>query len=114
MAEQKPREARPRTMLEMVAIGLEEMFCALEEAFADLEPHQIWQEGLAKGHLQGSNPFDEFSERIWSDVWLFYANSVRFTSSMGCGGDYGVFADGRYHLARGVRELEDWLNLRRK
>ncbi len=74
---------------------------------------EIWKEGLASGHLDGSNPFDEFSEKIWSDVWLFYANSVRFTSAMGCGGDYGVFANGRYHLARGVCELEDWLDMRR-
>jgi len=28
---------------------------------------------------------------------------------MGCGGDYGVFADGRYELNKAVMDLHDWL-----
>jgi hypothetical protein len=31
---------------------------------------------------------------------------------MGCGGDYGVFADGRYELNKAVMDLHDWLELR--
>ncbi len=30
------------------------------------------------------------------------------------GGDYGVFAEGRYHLTKSVQELYDWLQLRLK
>ena len=30
------------------------------------------------------------------------------------GGDYGVFAESRYHLTKSVRELYDWLQLRLK
>jgi hypothetical protein len=75
---------------------------------------EIWKDGLAAGHLSGNNPFDEFIERVWSDVWLFYSNSIRFTSAMGGGGDYGVFADGRYHSTKAIRELEDWFELRRQ
>ncbi|NTV42434.1 MAG: hypothetical protein HGA63_03950, partial [Syntrophobacteraceae bacterium] len=44
---------------------------------------------------------------------LFYSNSIRFASAMGGGGDYGVFADGRYHLSKSIRQLEDWLNQRK-
>ena len=33
---------------------------------------------------------------------------------MGGGGDYGVYADGRYQLSQALLELNDWLNLRRK
>jgi hypothetical protein len=73
---------------------------------------EIWKLGLAVNHAKGGNPFDEFIEKVWSDVWLFYANTVRFASAMGGGGDYGVFADGRYHLMKAVRELEDWLQTR--
>jgi hydroxylamine dehydrogenase len=74
---------------------------------------EIWNRDLAVNHTKGGNPFDEFIERVWSDVWLFYANTVRFSSAMGGGGDYSVFAEGRYHLSKAVRELEDWLNARK-
>ncbi len=73
---------------------------------------EIWRSGLATNHTKGGNPFDEFIEKVWSDVWLFYANTVRFASAMAGGGDYGVFADGRYHLMKAVRELEDWMQSR--
>lgn len=72
-----------------------------------------WAEGHAKGPAQGGSAFDEFPEKIWSDLWLFYANSTRMASSMAGGGDYATFADGRYQLARGVTELADWLKVRR-
>lgn len=74
---------------------------------------EIWKLGLAVNLEKGGNPFDEFIEKVWSDVWLFYANTVRFASAMGGGGDYGVFADGRYHMMKAVRELEDWLQSRK-
>ena len=70
--------------------------------------------GYAKGLGQGENPFDEAAERRWSDAWLFYANTVRFASAMAGGGDYGVFADGRYQLTRTVAELHEWLEQQRK
>jgi hypothetical protein len=76
--------------------------------------NEIWTRGYAKGLGQGENPFDEAVERRWSDAWLFYANTVRFASAMAGGGDYGVFADGRYQLTRSVAELEEWLNQHRQ
>jgi len=74
---------------------------------------EIWKRDLALGLEKKGNPFDEYIERVWSNGWLFYANSVRFSTAMGGGGDYGVFADGRYHLMKTVREMEDWLELRK-
>jgi len=71
---------------------------------------EAWENGYAKGLSEKANPFDEFIEKRWSDNWLFYANTVRFASAMGGGGDYGVFADGRYHLSRNLTEMRDWLN----
>jgi cytochrome c551/c552 len=65
----------------------------------------IWAADLADpGH-----PFDEAIERRWSDVWLFYASSTRFAAAMAGGGDYGVFAEGRYPLSRTILELDAWL-----
>lgn len=74
----------------------------------------IWDRGLATGIAKGGNPFDEYIEKVWSDIWLFYANTTRFASAMAGGGDYGAFADGRYHTMKATRELEDWLASRSK
>ena len=62
----------------------------------------------AAGLADAENPFDEYPERLWCDQWLFYANTVRFASAMGGGGDYGVFANGRYQMTKRLLELEDW------
>jgi hypothetical protein len=73
----------------------------------------IWRLGYASGLDKKSNPFDEAVERNWADIWLFYGNAIRFASAMGGGGDYGVFADGRYQLSQSLAELSDWLELRK-
>ena len=71
----------------------------------------VWQQGLADFE---SNPFDEAVEKKWTDTWQFYANTIRFASAMGGGGDYGVYADGRYQLSQAILELHDWFELREK
>ena len=71
----------------------------------------IWQRGLADGQ---DNPYDEAIERKWSETWLFNSNTIRFASAMAGGGDYGVFAGGRYQLSQTLLELNDWLNLHMK
>jgi hypothetical protein len=71
----------------------------------------IWRHGFAD---KKASFYDEAIERKWSESWLFYSNTIRFASAMGGGGDYGVFADGRYQLSRTVLELEDWLKLQKK
>ncbi len=75
---------------------------------------EIWAAGLAAGIEQRASPFDEGIERRWADTWLIYANTIRFASAMGCGGDYGVFADGRYRLNQAIMDLHDWLELRKQ
>jgi hypothetical protein len=71
----------------------------------------IWKFGLADGQ---DSIYDEAIERKWSEIWLFYSNTIRFASAMGGGGDYGVFADGRYQQSRTLLELNDWLKLQKK
>ena len=71
----------------------------------------IWQAGYADFN---TNPFDEAIEKKWTDTWQFYANTIRFASAMGGGGDYGVYADGRYQLTQAILEMNDWLNLQQK
>ena len=76
--------------------------------------NKIWAKGFATGFSQKGNPFDEAVEKKWANSWLFYANSIRFASAMAGGGDYGVFADGRYQLSKTLLELRDWLGIRQR
>jgi len=64
----------------------------------------IWEAGLARP----DNPMDEIIEKKWMDTWLFYGNTIRFASAMAGGGDYGVYAGGRYQLNQRITELEAW------
>lgn len=72
----------------------------------------IWEGDYAHGLPQGANIFDEEAERMWTSIWLFYANSTRFASAMAGGGDYGVFADGRYQTTEQLYRLNDYLKFR--
>ena len=71
----------------------------------------IWKLGLAS---RQDNPYDEAVEKKWSETWLFYSNTIRFASSMAGGGDYGVFAGGRYQLSQTLLDLNDWLKLQKQ
>ncbi len=73
---------------------------------------RVWAAGLAAGPDRKGSPFDEAIERRWADIWLLYANTTRFASAMGCGGDYGVFANGRYEMNKAIAEMQDWFDLR--
>ncbi|MFO7713654.1 multiheme c-type cytochrome [Desulfosarcina sp.] len=72
----------------------------------------VWEKGYAQGLAGGGSIFDEYIERCWSDVWLLYANNIRFASAMAGGGDYGVFEDGRYHLTKSILEMHAWQQTR--
>jgi hypothetical protein len=69
----------------------------------------IWKQGLAQGLGQDKSLFDEAIEKKWSNIWLINANKIRFASAMAGGGDYGVFAQGRYSLSKKITEMHDWL-----
>jgi hypothetical protein len=70
-----------------------------------------WDKGLARGVAQNDSIFNEAIERKWSEQWLFYANSVRFSSAM-AGADYGVFEQGRWTMSKNIIDMNEWLQLR--
>ncbi|MBD3289571.1 hydroxylamine oxidase [candidate division KSB1 bacterium] len=74
---------------------------------------EIWEKGFAEGLPQGKNIFDEQVEREWTSLWLFYTNSTRFASAMTGGGDYGVFANGRYQVTEQLYKLQKWLEIQK-
>jgi len=69
---------------------------------------KAWDEGAAKGAAQGDSIFNEALEKKWAEQWLFYANATRYASAMD-GADYGVFANGRWYMARNIQEMLDHL-----
>ena len=70
-----------------------------------------WEKGVAKGLAQKDSPFNEAIEKKWVEQWLFYGNSTRFASAM-AGADYGVFANGRWHMSKNIQDMLDWLEFR--
>jgi len=69
-----------------------------------------WDKGLAQGLAQKDSIFNETIEKMWVEQWLFYSNSTRLASAMG-GADYGVFANGRWHLSKNTQQMLDWIRL---
>ena len=63
---------------------------------------KAWETGLA----DKENPFDEAIEKQWVEQWLFFGNSTRLASAM-MGADYGVFANGRWWMAKNIQEMLD-------
>jgi hydroxylamine dehydrogenase len=70
-----------------------------------------WEKGAAKGPRQKDSPFNEAIEKKWVEQWFFYANTIRFASAM-AGADYGVFANGRWAMAKNVQDMLDWLEFK--
>ena len=69
-----------------------------------------WKKGAAS---QKDGLFNEAIEKRWVEQWLFYANSTRYSSAM-AGADYGVFANGRWFMAKNLQEMVDWLKFKLK
>ena len=72
-----------------------------------------WEKGVARGLDQNDSIFNEALEKKWVEQWLFFANSTRFASAM-VGADYGVFANGRWYMAKNIQEMADWLEFKIK
>ena len=67
-----------------------------------------WEKGYAEGLDRKKSIFDEGIEKKWAEQWLFYANSTRYACAM-MGGDYGVFENGRWWMAKNLNDILDWL-----
>ncbi len=70
-----------------------------------------WEQGAAKGLAQKDSIFNEAIEKKWVEHWLFHANATRYASAM-IGADYGVFAQGRWHMSKNIQEMLDWLEFK--
>ena len=68
-----------------------------------------WNEKLA----DNTNPFDEEIEQLWIQQWLFYANSVRYSSAMS-GPDYAAFKNGWWYLTKNLNEMHQLIDQLKK
>jgi hypothetical protein len=71
---------------------------------------RAWEKGVARGLTQNDSIFNEGIEKKWMEQWFFFGNSTRLSSAM-LGTDYGVFANGRWYMARNIQEMLDWLDV---
>ncbi len=70
---------------------------------------EAWSENLA----DKTNPFDETIEQMWVQQWLFYANSVRYSSAMS-GPDYAAFKNGWWYLTKNLSDMHTLISQLRK
>lgn len=66
----------------------------------------------SKGIEDKSNPFDESIEKMWTKQWLFYSNSIRYSSAMTGAPDYTSFKNGWWNLNENLRLMKDAIELR--
>ena len=66
-----------------------------------------WEKGLA----DPENPFDEALEKRWLSQWLFYANSIKYSSAMTGAPDYATFKNGWWELSRNLAGMEEIMDL---
>ncbi|UCG37850.1 MAG: hydroxylamine oxidase, partial [bacterium] len=67
-----------------------------------------WDAGLE----DRANPFDEALEKRWALQWLFYANSIKYSSAMTGASDYATFKNGWWDLSRNLEEMEELIRLK--
>ncbi len=71
---------------------------------------ETWEKGLE----DKANPFDESIEKMWVRQWLFYANTVRYSSAMTGAQDYATFQHGWWDLTENLRRMKDMMELKSK
>ncbi len=72
-----------------------------------LSATQLLQNAWDKKIADNTNPFDEPIEMKWVQQWLFYANSVRYSSAMTGAPDYATFKNGWWYLTKTLQEMNN-------
>ena len=91
--------------LESTARETDEMTLAATKLLLD-----AWGSGIE----DRTNPFDETIEKMWVKQWLFYSNSVRYSSAMTGAPDYTAFKNGWWYLSENLNHMKDWIELKKK
>ena len=113
----KTRKDRKRDMMTLChgchsTMWVEQHFAKMDGTIADVDravraSTQLMQRAWRKGIASKANPFDEPIEIIWTEQWLFFANSIRYASAMAGAPDYATFHNGWWDLRKAMEELKE-------
>lgn len=70
---------------------------------------RAWNEGIENP----KNPFDESIEHMWVEQWLFYANTMRYSSAMTGAPDYQAFKHGWWDMTNNLVQMNDMLEVKK-
>lgn len=111
------QENRKRTMKAVChgchsTLWVEQHFAKMDGTIADVDQGvraatELMQEAWAKGIASKGDLFDEPIEIVWTEQWLFFANSVRYASAMAGAPDYASFHKGWWDLRKAIEELDE-------
>jgi len=73
---------------------------------------QVMLDAWQKGIEDKTNPFDEPIEQMWVKQWLFYANSVRYSSAMTGAPDFTSFNHGWWDLTNNLLNMKSAVDLK--
>ncbi len=73
---------------------------------------RLIQDAWQKGIEDQSNPFDGLIEQMWVRQWLFYANSVRYSSAMTGAPDFTSFNHGWWNLTNNLLDMKSAIDLK--
>jgi hydroxylamine dehydrogenase len=65
-----------------------------------------------KGVTDKTDPFDEPIEKMWVKQWLFYSNSIRYSSAMTGAPDYTSFKLGWWELSDILRQMKEAIEVK--
>ncbi len=74
---------------------------------------EAWKNNLAEGLLHGKNPFDDAIEQMWIRQWLFYGNSIKYSSAMTGAPDYATFKNGWWNMTENLQNMKDWIEFKK-
>ena len=73
---------------------------------------QIMERGWSRGIASRDNPFDESIEIVWTEEWLFFANSIRYASAMAGAPDHAAFHNGWWNMQKAIEELKEAVHIK--
>jgi hydroxylamine dehydrogenase len=71
---------------------------------------RAWEKGVE----DKTNPFDEEIEKMWVEQWLFFANTMRYSSAMTGAPDYQAFKHGWWDMSKNLRHMQGMIELKTK
>jgi len=73
---------------------------------------KLMTDAWSRGIEDKANPFDEPIEQMWVRQWLFYANSVRYSSAMTGAPDFTSFNHGWWDLTNNLLKMKSAIDLK--